>query len=127
MTATWIRRALLLVVVLGIALSIGGCRRRARAVVVAGGGGGEAVFMIENRSYIPICYVNFSPTTDRYWGPDQLGASEVIHPGTDRGWRIVPNYYDYRLVDCNRNTVMERRNVAIPAGQQLTVTFRTPE
>ncbi len=126
MHMSWLRRTVLLLVVLGVVFSVAGCRRRV-VVVNAGGGVGEAVFMIENRSYVPICYVNFSPTTDPNWGPDQLGPSEVIHPGTDRGWRIVPNYYDYRLLDCNRNTMMERRNVAIPAGQQLTVTFRSPE
>lgn len=126
MTASWIRRTVLLIAVLGLLFTISGCRRRA-VVVVGGGGGGEAVLMIENRSYVPICYVNFSPTSDPNWGVDQLGPSEVIHPGTNRGWRIVPNYYDYRLVDCNRRTMMERRGVAIPAGQQLTITFRAPE
>jgi len=126
MTASWFRRGLLLVLLLGVLFSISGCRRRA-VVVVGGGSVGEAVLMIQNRSYLPICYVNFSPVSDPNWGPDQLGPTEVIHPGQDRGWRIVPNYYDYRLVDCHHRTVMERRNVAIPAGQQLTITFRTPE
>lgn len=127
MSASWVRRSVLIVLVLGLLLSIGGCRRRAVVVVAGGGGGGEAVFMIENRSYVPICYVNFSPSSDPNWGPDQLGASEVIHPGANRGWRVVPNYYDYRFLDCNRRVIMERRGRAIPAGQQLTITFRTPE
>lgn len=96
-----------------------------RTVVVEANANAE--FMILNESAMTICYVNFSPTTDPMWGQDRLGATEVIAPGQSRGWRVPADTYDFRLLDCNQRTLMERRGEPIGSNQRRTVTFRVPE
>ena len=86
-----------------------------------------AEFVVLNQSQYTICYVNFSPTTDPNWGEDRLGAQEVIAPSQSRGWRVPADTYDFRLLDCNQRTLMERRGEPIGSNQRRTVTFRTPE
>lgn len=87
---------------------------------------GTTQFVITNQSAENICYVNLSPTSSSDWGPDQLGPSEVINPGYQRSWSIPADYYDFRLQDCNHNTMMERRNVPI-SGTGVEITFRVRE
>lgn len=109
---------------LGALLLAVGCGGR-RTVVVQGGANAE--LLILNRSSIPICYVHFSATTDPMWGEDRLGPTEVISPGQDRGWQLPADTYDFRLLDCNERTLMERRGEPIGSNQRRTVTFRVPE
>ena len=122
----WSRRGVPWVLGLVALLLVAGCGGRRRAVVVQTGyAAGE--FVVVNESGMTICYVNFSSSNDPNWGPDQLGPSEVINPGQVRGWQVAPDYYDFRLLDCSRRTLMERRGESIGAGARRTVTFRTPE
>lgn len=92
-----------------------------------GMGPGRAAFIIRNESSVPICYVNISMSADSNWGPDRLGATETIQPGIERAWTMNAGQYDYRLLDCDRRTMMQRMNTAVPAGDGLIVTFRSPE
>jgi len=87
---------------------------------------GNTAFVITNQSGENVCFVNLSPTSSANWGPDQLGPSEVIQSGYQRSWTIPADYYDFRLQDCNRQTMMERRNVPI-SGTGVEITFRTRE
>jgi len=113
-----------LLLLIGALLLAVGCGGR-RTVVVQGGANAE--FLVVNQSQIPICYVNFSPTTDPMWGPDRLGPTEIIQPGQQRGWQLPADTYDFRLLDCNQRSLMERRGEPIGSSQRRTVTFRVPE
>jgi hypothetical protein len=92
--------------------------------VVSQGGGSH--FAIDNQSAATICYVQVSETVNNNWGPDRLDSTETIPPGASRYWTIDPGNWDFRFLDCNRNTLMERRGVGIDGGGML-VTFRRPE
>ena len=118
------RNTLRLLAIGAFALLAGACGGR-RVVVVQSDASAE--FLIVNQSAMTICYVNFSPTTDPNWGEDRLGATEVIGPGQSRGWRVPADTYDFRLVDCNQRTLMERRGESIGSNQRRTVTFRVAE
>jgi hypothetical protein len=88
--------------------------------------GGNTHFAIDNQSSVNVCYVQVSQTTNNNWGPDRLGSSETIPPGTSRYWTIDPGQWDFRFLDCNRRTLMERRGVGVD-GSGIVVTFRRPE
>lgn len=95
--------------------------------VVHSGSSGDSSFIVKNVSAVSVCYVNISPTAASNWGPDRLGSTETIPPDNERGWRFPSGYYDFRLQDCNRRTIMERRQLAFPANDGLVLTFRAPE
>tara|TARA_B100001750_G_scaffold139320_2_gene110973 strand:- start:112 stop:525 length:414 start_codon:yes stop_codon:yes gene_type:complete len=88
--------------------------------------GGTTHFAIDNQSPMTICYVNVSETRDGSWGPDRLGQTETIPSGASRYWTIDPGYWDFRFLDCNQRTLMERRQVAVD-GAGIVVTFRRAE
>jgi hypothetical protein len=88
---------------------------------------GSSAFVIRNESAVAICYVKISPSADQNWGPDRLGASEVISPGQERGWEFPSGYYDFQLQDCNRAVIMERRQLAFESNDGFVLTFRAPE
>jgi hypothetical protein len=119
---------LLLGATLASALAWSGCaaRQQPAAVAAAPQAAPSAAFVVENRSVESICYVNISPTVDGAWGPDQLGEAETLSPGTDRGWSLPVGTYDFRFLDCNQQTMMERRNVGL-SETGVTVTFRVRE
>ncbi len=79
--------------------------------------------VVRNSSSQTICYVSFSPASDGSWGPDRLGASEVIAPGATRGWRVPASSYDIRLQDCDHNVILDRRGVAV-AGEGVLLTYQ---
>jgi hypothetical protein len=110
------------------ALLATGCvvRQQQPAVMAPQPQAANAAFVVENRSAESICYVNISATSDSAWGPDRLGSSETIPPGTDRGWTMPVGYYDFRFLDCNQQTMMERRSVGV-GDTGVTVTFRVRE
>lgn len=85
--------------------------------------GSNPALIIRNSSQRTICYVNFSPASSSSWGQDQLGSSETISPGTIRGWRVPPDTYDLRVLDCNRNALADDRGVAV-SGQGIVVTYQ---
>jgi hypothetical protein len=124
--------ALLLGAILSSALGASGCagRQQPQQAPVIMAPQQQAVasasFVIENQSAESICYVNISPSTDTQWGPDQLGEAETLSPGTDRGWTLPLGNYDFRFLDCNQQTMMERRGIALNQTG-VTVTFRVRE
>ena len=88
--------------------------------------GGNTHFAIDNQSSLTVCYVNVSETSNGNWGPDRLGSSETIPPGTSRYWTIDAGYWDFRFLDCNQRVLMERRSVSVDGGG-IVVTFRRAE
>ncbi|MCP4087485.1 MAG: trypsin-like serine protease [Actinomycetia bacterium] len=59
-----------------------------------------ATFELVNESPDPVCYVQLSPTLAESWGPDRLGATEVIDSGSTREFDVVASSWDLRLFDC---------------------------
>lgn len=48
-----------------------------------------------------ICYIEISPTVSGYWGPDWLGADEILEPGQEISFNLPPSSYDIRGRDCD--------------------------
>lgn len=90
------------------------------------GGGGEGTFLVRNESSEVICYVHLVPAESGLWGPDRLGAEEVVVQGESRGWRMPPGSYDLRLSDCNRDVLLQRRGIEVES-QGALLSFRRRE
>lgn len=88
--------------------------------------GAQTSFQVLNESAETICYVHISPSSDSQWGPDRLGPSETIAPGTSRSWGLPTGNYNFRMLDCDRQRLMERRGVGI-GGSGVSVSFRVRE
>lgn len=50
-----------------------------------------------NNSYYTIVSVYLSPSSDDYWGCDDL--SGYLYPGYIHSWRVSPGYWDIKVVD----------------------------
>lgn len=50
-----------------------------------------------NNSYYTIASVYLSPSSDCYWGSDEL--SGYIYSGHTHSWRVSPGYWDIKVVD----------------------------
>lgn len=83
--------------------------------------GGAAAIVVRNNSGAPICFVNFSSSSDSDWGGDQLGSSETIGPGASRSWNVNAGTYDVRLQDCQHGTLAERRGIAVNGPTDVTL------
>ncbi len=59
-----------------------------------------ALFELINDSAGPVCIVQLSPTLAKSWGPDRLGSTEIIDPGSSREFEVVALEWDLRLFDC---------------------------
>lgn len=70
-------------------------------------------FTIVNNSSVQICYVQISPTTALGWGPDELGETETIDPGSERLFPLARGYYDVRLLDCAYEVVYEEYELEV--------------
>ncbi len=90
------------------------------------GGGGDSTFLVRNESSEVICYVNLISAESELWGPDRLGAEEVVVQGESRGWRMPPGTYDLRISDCNRDVLLQRRGIEVPTTGAL-LSFRRRE
>ncbi len=86
----------------------------------------DTSFVVRNESAEPVCYVQISPTSEGSWGPDRLSSNETIQPSQQRAWEVQPGMYDFRLMDCSRNAMLERRNVPIQ-GEGIALTYRARE
>jgi S1-C subfamily serine protease len=85
-------------------------------------GGAISVTLI-NELEIPICYVFISPSTSTEWGPDWLGATEVIQPGASRGFAVPTGQnFDFRADDCDHNMLAEEYQILVdPSGLTWTI------
>lgn len=108
------------------AIAFSGCFMHAGSTPVTGpvqtsGGTGTSAIVIANQGASAICYVHISPSETDDWGPDRLATSETIASGDTRGWSVDPGNWDIQLQDCNSNTLLEERDIAVSgAGIQIT-------
>ena len=85
--------------------------------------GTETVLDIVNESNATICYVYISPSTSDDWGPDWLGASEMIEPGFAMVFYVeVGETLDMQLEDCDGNILDSQYNITVPP-EGLTYTL----
>lgn len=89
---------------------------------LSGNSGGQAALEMINESSSTICYVQISLTTDTEWGPDWLGETETISSGRSRTFKLLPNTYDIRVLNCDQETLKEEYRVNISGN----TTWRVP-
>lgn len=75
--------------------------------IFVGGAHPHVQYKVENNSEQTICYVMLSPSLAYYWGPDELGPTEVIPPGGSRSFAVPAGEYDLRMMDCDFNQLAE--------------------
>ncbi|MDB5414702.1 MAG: hypothetical protein JWR10_3037 [Rubritepida sp.] len=63
-------------------------------------GGGNPSFRLENRAPNVVNNVYISLSATQNWGPDRLGANEVVQPGATRAFNLPVGdcMYDIRVV-----------------------------
>lgn len=77
--------------------------------------------VVRNNSSTKICYIQVSHSSQSTWGPDQLGAQETLDPGGTKGWNLTEaGEWDIRLLDCQQNSLVERRITVGPGGAEFT-------
>lgn len=81
--------------------------------IYIGGGRTLAEFELANQSNEVLCYVYLSPTTAQNWGFDELGAEEVIEPGSNRKFTLATGKYDLLIEDCEGNVLLEKYEIDI--------------
>jgi hypothetical protein len=78
------------------------------------GEGGPITLTVVNELGVPVCYLFVSPSTSTEWGPDWLGATEVIQPGASRGFAVPAGVlYDFRADDCDHNMLQDEYQILI--------------
>lgn len=90
--------------------------------VFLGGDRSIVSFSVVNGSSETICYVNLSPTGAQNWGPDELGANEVIESGRSRAFEVASGLYDLRLLDCDGGKLVENYELNIWQDNNFTLT-----
>ena len=63
----------------------------------------QAGVQVVNNTYMDVCYVFISPSTNDDWGEDWLGDEEVIEPGDIRTFSVdVDQIVDIQVLDCQQ-------------------------
>ena len=63
----------------------------------------QAAVQVVNNTYMDVCYVFISPSTEDDWGEDWLGDEEVIEPGDIRTFSVdVDQIVDIQVLDCQQ-------------------------
>lgn len=115
------RRLLLVLVTLFALLSIG-------CFFPGGSGGGSyygsGTIVVENATGSTIHRVHFSSVDDTSWGPDRLGSSETIPPGTSRAWSVPAGRYNVRVVFASGSDLDSLEVYEVYDGGSATCTVR---
>ncbi len=86
---------------------------------------GAPTLRLVNNLTVDICFVNISPSTDQYWGPDWLG-SDFIPAGGSHDFAVPPGQmYDMRALDCSQNVLADERGIDI--SNTLTTWTLSPQ
>ena len=64
-------------------------------------------FEIVNDTPDPVCFVFLSLSEAQAWGPDELGDTEIIDPGSTRVFEIPSGIYDIQAFDCSVKLLFE--------------------
>ncbi|MFQ5407540.1 MAG: hypothetical protein ACE5FI_03855 [Anaerolineales bacterium] len=87
---------------------------------VAAGQSGVAQVTLVNNGSTPVCFVNFSLSSEDSWGPDRLATESIIDSGSSVTFFIeAAGEHDFRALDCDRNTISELFNEQINPGDDL--------
>lgn len=101
---------------IAVAALASGCIMTDGSSTTGGSGGNGPPLVVRNNSSTKICYIQVSSAAESTWGPDQLGANETLDPGGTKGWNLsAPGDWDVRLLDCQQNSLVERR-ISVGAG-----------
>ncbi|MCP4406577.1 MAG: tetratricopeptide repeat protein [Gammaproteobacteria bacterium] len=83
---------------------------------------GTATLTLTNDSEETICVVQISLVTADNWGDDWLGENETIESGQTQDFALAPGNYDVRLLDCDDETLLDKRNLSIADSYELSFT-----
>jgi hypothetical protein len=92
----------------------------ASAPTVASAQNGVETFRVINHSSYRIDHMYVSPTSNTYWGNDQLG-DDVLPPNYLADVSIVPGWYDVKVVDRDGDSCIVKQ-VDFREGGTWTVT-----
>lgn len=69
--------------------------------------------VVENGFATELCYLFLSPSAAQNWGPDRLGAQEVVEPGARQAFSVASAEYDLRVLDCDGELLTETYGVEL--------------
>jgi hypothetical protein len=85
------------------------------------GATGLATLELVNNGRTSVCYVQISLATAETWGPDWLGAEELVRAGVSRLFELTPDIYDLRAMDCDQNVLSEEYGIAVQGSTRWTI------
>ncbi len=77
--------------------------------------------VLENGFATDLCFAFLSPSAAQNWGPDRLGAEEVVGPGDRRAFPVANGEYDLRILDCDGELLTEAYGVELSDDLAYTV------
>jgi len=81
---------------------------------------GIAQVTLFNQGETTVCFVNYSLSNQDNWGADRVATESVIDSGASITFPIdSEGEYDFRALDCDRNTLSELFNEQIISGDDL--------
>ncbi len=104
-----------------LALLVGG-EFRASETVHIGDQFVPAQVTVINAVGVDVCYLRLSPSSAGYWGPDELGATELFENGGSRVYDLPPGEWDVLAQDCDGNTLAEIYAIPVQTGTVIEVT-----
>ena len=115
-------RASLATLLLLLFLVATGCTRTRYVPVATSASSAPASVVLINRTQTPVYYVYVSSCSSNSWGPDRLGDSEVVSPGTQRSFAMTAGCWDLKAEFRDGREASER-NVRLNAGSSWTWTL----
>ena len=89
--------------------------------IFVGGFRQQVDFSLQNQSSDPICYAYLSPSMAQNWGQDELGAQEIVYPGSSSTFPLVTGEYDILLKTCDYIDLAEEYRIDIFSDTTYTL------
>lgn len=86
-----------------------------------------STIVVRNSSSVPVCTVNFGPTSDSNWGVNRLQHQSRVSPGESANFETPAGQYDIRVLGCDGTTLSEVRNVSLSSVAPHIVTIGAAE
>ncbi len=87
--------------------------------VFVGGNHPPVRLTVVNDTGRPACYLLISPSQAQNWGQDDLGETEIVHPGTSRTFDLPAARYDLLALDCDLEPVAETYGIDLTSDTSL--------